>query len=312
MSLYKFFVQTSFDPDFAGGIMDGRQIRDWLVSKASGMSDAVPGERDFAALSERLLLEGQKDLLVWDDLLKAAEMTYFADQTPLKGPSIDFCCGYGFWTSRILGKIDVGVDLFPDDGSYQRSIEGFVDKGFIGAAYRSVLQADVTGELPLPDGFFESVLAVCSLEHIDSVEKVLATMFRILKPGGKAYLSLQTNRYIEKFEEIFHPSYVEWVREAFTIHRDRTWKEWDELVRKAGFTIEDRRFILSGQETALKALMYWKDPFNPAVGELGLERAVKDIPEFRRYYYDKVRYWSRREVEPDQASIVCLTCTKST
>lgn len=311
MSQFKFFVQPSFDGGFAGGNTDSRQIHDWLLSKASQMSDAVPGESDFAALSERLLLEGEKDFLIWDDLLKAAEMTYFADQTPLKGPSIDFCCGYGFWTSRILGKIDVGVDLFPEDGSYHRSIEGFVNKGFIGGAYRSVLQADVTGDLPLPDEFFESVVAVCSLEHIESVEKVLATMYRILKPGGKVYLSLQTNRYIEKFEEIFHPSYVTWVRDTFAIHRDRTWNEWDALVRQAGLIIENRRFILSEQETALKALMYWKNPFAPAAGELGLEKAVKEIPEFRRFYFDRVQHWSRQEVEPDQASIVCLTCKRS-
>lgn len=312
MSRFKFFVQPGFDSEFVGGYLDGQQIHGWLRSKAPAMSDAISGETDFAVLSERLLLEGEKDFLVWDDLLKAAEMTYFADQTPLKGPSIDFCCGYGFWTSRILGKIDVGVDLFPETGSYQRSIEGFVDKGFIGGAYRSVLQADVTAELPLPDNFFESVVAVCSLEHIDRVENVLATITRILKPGGKVYLSLQTNCYIKKFEEIFHPSYVEWVREAFAIHQDRTWEEWDELVSQAGLTIESHRFILSEDETALKALMYWKDPFAPAAGELGLERAVKKIPEFRRFYFDKVRYWSRREVEPAQASIVCLTCTRQT
>jgi len=133
-------------------------------------------------------------------------------------------------------------------------------------------------------------------------------MARIVKPGGKIYLSLQTSRYIEKFEEIFHPDYVQWVRDSFTIYQDRSWKEWEELICKAGLIIEERRYILSEEQTALKALTYWKDPFAPVVGELGLERAVKEIPEFRRYYFDKVRLWSRQICVPDEASIVCLTC----
>lgn len=310
MSKFKFYVQPQFDSGFVGGIISGEQIHDWIKSKSMEMSDASAGEKDFALLSERLLLEGKKDFLIWDDVLKSAEMTFFADQTPLKGPSIDFCCGYGFWTSRVLGKIDIGVDLFPDGGSYSRSIEGFVDSNFIGEAYRSVLQADVTEKMPLPDGFFESVIAVCALEHIASVDKVLAEMVRILKPEGKIYLSLQTSRYIEKFKEIFNPAYVQWVRETFAIHQDRTWKEWDKLIRNAGLTIESHRFVLSEEETALKALMYWKDPFAPAAAELGLEHAVKAIPEFRRHYFDAVRLWSRREADPDQASIVCLVCSK--
>ncbi|GAB6126608.1 class I SAM-dependent methyltransferase [Humidesulfovibrio idahonensis] len=310
MARFTFAAQPRFDANAPCGEVEGAAIRDWLLAQAENMADAAPGEKDFAALSERLLLEGKKDLFVWDDLLKAAEMTYYADQTPLKGPSLDICCGFGFWTSRVLGKIDLGVDLFPEEGAYTRTVQQFVDRDFIGGAYRSVLRADVTGELPLPDNFFESIVSVCSLEHIERADKVLATMARVLKPGGRAYLSLQTGKYIEKFAEIFHPDYVRWVRESFAIHVDRTWEQWEKLVAGAGLGIESRRFVLSERETALKALTYWKDPFAPVMGELGLEQAVKAIPEFRRHYYDKVREWSRREAAPEEAAILCLTCRK--
>jgi len=310
MNKYKFFINPAFDPACPGGCLEGDDVYAWLQSKAAPMSDALPGEKDFAALSQRLLLEGAKDLLIWDDLLKAAEMTYFAELTPLQGPSIDFCCGYGFWTGRILGKIDLGVDLFPEDGPYRRTIEGFRDHDFIGGAYRSVLQADVTEELPVPDNFFQSVVSVCSLEHIERADRVLATMARIVKPGGKVFLSLQTNRYIETFAKIFHPDYVGWVRENFCMHRDRAWRDWEELVLGAGFRITGRRFVLPTREAALKALAYWEEPFAPVLGDLGLERAVKEIPQFRAHYYDLVRRWSAGLAAPDDACIVCLTCEK--
>ncbi len=316
---HKFAVDPRFDPAAPGGPsvpggpcaqVQAEDIRAWLLAKGPSMADAAPGERDFAALSERLLLEDRKDLFIWDDLLKAAEMTFFADQTPLPGPSVDICCGFGFWTSRVLGKIDLGVDLFPEEGAYCRTVEQFVERGFIDGAYRAVLQADVTAPMPLPDAFFQSIVSVCSLEHIERADAVLDTMVRILKPGGKVYLSLQTGRYIEKFAEIFHPEYVQWVRESFAIHVDRTWREWEELLGRAGLVIESRRFVLSERQTALKALTYWKDPFAPVMGELGLKRAVKDIPEFRRHYYDQVRRWCREEAAPDEASILCLVCGK--
>jgi SAM-dependent methyltransferase len=246
--------------------------------------------------------------LIWDDALKAGEMTFFAEQVPMKGPSIDFCCGYGFWTSRIIGKIDIGVDLFPDEGSYMRSIQGFIEKNFIQGAYRSVLKADVAEALPLPDNFFNSIVSICSLEHIDRVENVLQTMARIVKPGGFAYLSLQTNRYIEVFEKIFNPEYVRWVRETFALHWDRSWQTWEDLIQQAGLIIEKRRFLLSEKATALKALSYWENPFAPLLGELNLEQAVKQIPQFRNHYYKLVRQWSIQQVDPDEASIVCFVC----
>ena len=310
MQKYKFFVQPDCDPNFKGGIKDGSDIVQWFLSNENKLSDTGNTNSDFASLSERLLLEGKKDFLIWDDILKAAEMTYYADNLPIKGPTIDFCCGYGFWTSRILGKIDVGVDLFPEEGSYQRTIEGFVENNFIGGAYKTVLRADVTAELPLPDNYFNSIIAVCSLEHIDQVENVLSTMARIVKPGGKIYLSLQTDKYIENFKEVFNPGYVQWVRDTFVIHKDRSVKDWENLVEQAGVTITDRRYILSKEETQLKAVTYWNNPFSPVMQELGLEKAVKEIPEFRKFYYDKVREWSKKVTEPDNASIVCLTCTR--
>lgn len=308
---FEFAVDARFDPLAPSGMVEGEVIRAWLLSRAADMADAAPGEKDFAALSERLLLEGRKDLLVWDDLLKAAEMTYYADQTPLVGPSLDLCCGYAFWTSRILGKIDLGVDLFPREGAFRRSLAGFVENGFIGGAYRAVLRADVTGEMPLPNDFFQSVVSVCALEHLDRADRTLAAIAKALKPGGKAYLSLQTRRYIETFAEIFHPDYVRHVREAFSIHVDRSWREWIEMAEAAGLRVLEKRFVLDGRQTALKALAYWKDPFHPVLGDLGLEDAVKEIPELRRRYYAWVRRLCESLAEPDDAAIVCLTCERS-
>jgi ubiquinone/menaquinone biosynthesis C-methylase UbiE len=41
--------------------------------------------------------------------------------------------------------------------------------------------------LPYPDNYFSVVLIFDVLEHVDNPEKVLAEIFRVLKPGGKFY-----------------------------------------------------------------------------------------------------------------------------
>lgn len=310
MAQYKFFVQEEIDNKFNGGLVEGETIKQWFDTNQEKLSDSFGDKIDFSELSEKLLLEGKKDFLIWDDILKAAEMSFFADNVPFEGPSIDFCCGYGFWTSKIIQKIDLGVDLFPDEGGYNRSIEGFVEKNFIDRAYRSVLQADITKELPLPDNYFNSVIAVCSLEHIDEVEKVLETMHKIITDNGKLYLSLQTDKYIKVFEKIFNPEYVKWVRDNFEIKIDRSWSEWERLLDQAGFTIESKKFILSEEETKIKAITYWENPFDPVWGKLGLENAIKDIPEFRKFYFNKVKEWSQETTEADNASIACYICQK--
>ena|SRR3990167_1808468 len=307
---HQFYVNSKFDPDFQEGVCSENQIQSWFSSSVDKLSDAGQGEKDYAQLSERLLLENKKNFLVWDDLLKSGEMTFFADQSPIIGPSVDFCCGYAFWTSHIFGKIDCGVDLFSDEGGYNRSIEGFVERDFIRNTYRSVLKADVASDLPLPSDYFQTVVSVCALEHIERADLVLQNMFRILKPGGKLLISLQTDKYIQKFAEIFNPVYTQRCRDAYNMHIDRSWQTWKSLIEQAGFSIQASRFYFSQDETALHALSFWENPTNPIFSQLKLEKFMREIPELRNHYFEQVKRWCRTEVPADQASLVCFVCTK--
>ncbi len=307
---YEFHVNKMFDQNFLSGLCASETIQNWFLTSLDKLSDAAEGEKDFANLSERLLFEKKKDFLIWDDLLKCAEMSFFADQLPIYGPSIDFCCGYAFWTSRIFGKIDLGIDLFSDSGSYNRSIQGFVEKNFIDNAYRSVLRANVAGFLPLPSNSFQTIVSVCALEHIDRVDLVLGNMFRLLKPNGKLLVSLQTDKQMKKFEEIFHPSYMQQFRDMYSMHVDRSWQTWQELIEQAGFKILDTRFAFSQEDTESYALLSWNNHANPLFKQLSLPTLINTVPELRRHYFEQVRSWGKTPVSADEASLVCFVCTK--
>lgn len=313
MNKYKFFVNDTFFERLESEFCTKNEIERWFSQHEKdliNLKKEFSKDVSFAELSERLLLEGKKDFFIWDDILKAAEMTFFQENTPLCSPSLDVCSGYAFWTSRVLHNIDVAVDLFPDDSAYKRTIEGFVQNSFINNTYNSVLQADVTQELPLPKNYFKSIVSVCALEHIEDIDSVLTNMYQLLHEDGRLFLSLQTDIYMNKFVEIFNDEYVRWVRTEFMLNKDRTYEEWRSILNDNGFVVETEKFVLSSDDIALKAMSYWKDPFNPILSGLNLEEAIKTIPEFRKYYYQQVKHWSKKEVRPEEAGIMCVVCRK--
>lgn len=54
-------------------------------------------------------------------------------------------------------------------------------------------EVDVVGDamaLPFPDATFEGALCECLLEHVTEPKRVVGEILRVLKPGGKAYLTV--------------------------------------------------------------------------------------------------------------------------
>lgn len=68
--------------------------------------------------------------------------------------------------------------------------------------------------MPWPDGFFDAVVSVSTLEHIKDLDKAMAEIRRVLAPGGEAVLSFPVrNQVTDRFYRLFgydpraiHPS----------------------------------------------------------------------------------------------------------
>lgn len=111
-----------------------------------------------------------------------------------------------YWTLRILRE-----ELLTFLASHGASLRGgrAVDLGSGEAPYRkhfeeagiellcadiepadpSVLPIDVTGRTPLPDASVAAVISTQVLEHVPDVQRYLGEARRLLRPGGKLYLS---------------------------------------------------------------------------------------------------------------------------
>lgn len=94
------------------------------------------------------------------------------------GPILDVGCGDGLFASIAFSDREVwGIDIDAKEGRW----------AVASRAYSQVILGDVTKAL-LPESFFQTCVANCSLEHVPRLDLALKNIRKSLRPGGRAYL----------------------------------------------------------------------------------------------------------------------------
>ncbi len=151
-----------------------------------------------------------------------------------QSPILDVGCGDGLFASIAFDGAEVwGIDIDADEGRWAAASQ----------AYSQVILGDVT-RAKLPEAFFATCVANCSLEHVPRIDLALATICKSLKPGGRAYLfvpnkdwasQMLSYRLLESaglasFAELFRSS----VDRFFKHHHLHDRDEWRDIVSAAG------------------------------------------------------------------------------
>jgi SAM-dependent methyltransferase len=111
------------------------------------------------------------------------------------GLVLDLGCGVGHSYELLAPRETVGVDAAAEALEGQR---------------RKTLVADMR-RLPLPDGSFDSVLAVQSIEHVPDPERALSEAARVLRRGGAAVFVTPNRLTFARPDEIIDPyHYIEY------------------------------------------------------------------------------------------------------
>lgn len=147
---------------------------------------------------------------------------------------IEAGCGMGTWVTHLkrMGHDVIGVDYMDSTVRKLRA----ADPGF------PVEQGDVN-DLRFPDGYFDVYVSLGVIEHFrEGPQKALAEAWRILKPGGLAFITVPYLSVFRRF--IAHP-----VRDLYFLLRrikgktDYFWeyrytrKELARFIENAGFRI---------------------------------------------------------------------------
>jgi tRNA (uracil-5-)-methyltransferase TRM9 len=153
-----------------------------------------------------------------------------------KGKILDLCCGSGRNFVKIKGNF-YGVDFSKEMLDYAKEkakslgIEAFIEKG----------KAD---NLPFEDDFFDAAVFIDALHCIEtqeSREKAVEELFRVLKPGCEAIISVwdkEQDRFKDSKKEICVPWKVnEQVCNRYYYLYDK--QEILDLFKLAGFQIEE-------------------------------------------------------------------------
>lgn len=181
-------------------------------------------------------------------LIRAKEASLYASYLPLARPVLDVGCGDGFFAKTVFGSLDVGLDLA---GSR-------MDEARRRRVYRKLVSYDGR-HMPFRANSFQTVISNCVLEHVDEVGAVVGEMYRVLRPGGEALVTVMAKPWEEHLagSKLVGNRYKTFMRNR-QVHKNLLPKSgWDNVVIRAGFEIKTSVGYLSPSACALIDLAHY-------------------------------------------------------
>ena len=162
----------------------------------------------------------------------------------LKHPILDLGCGFGeFAVAYADEPIDMGIDISSKDLYIASKTQ----------KYKNLTLADAR-DLPFADNSYASIFSISTLEHIENSDKVLKEAYRVLKPGGIIFLTLETNEvdsatfYRPFLKRIGLSGISNLVQKSYDtlFHRQTLLSKavWKKKVEKAGFILQKTQDII--------------------------------------------------------------------
>jgi SAM-dependent methyltransferase len=170
-------------------------------------------------------------------------------------PILDVGCGDGLFAKVAFSDAEIwGIDIDAKEGAWALSSQ----------AYQQVILGDIT-RARLPQGFFATCIANCSLEHIPDLGSALRTIRGSLRPGGKAYLFVPNRDWASWFLSVrllgalglsgASRALQDAVDSTFNHHHLYDESGWRDQVEAAGLEVERIEPVLSTATTVAFELL---------------------------------------------------------
>lgn len=271
---------------------------------------AVLREPGFQETIVKMFLKGERDILFWDEMTKFSEMSFIASCMPFSRPIVDICCGYGYWISKVLLHIDLGVDLFPDDGSmYARSIYKIEENEFIDRTYQCVLRHDCRETMPIPDHSCSTVMCISGMEHIADYEKVLRQVSRILASGGTFLLTVSTNIKLNTYYSLFSRKYMDEMLASKNAVNFSSLSTWERALADHGFVIKKAIGYLDCFKLFIHAITSYPECYNAFWNQKSFSKYVRGNFDASIVWQNEFLPWLCSPCPLPQAGLIGFECT---
>lgn len=152
-------------------------------------------------------------------------------------PILDIGCGDGIFTALTFAeKIELGIDLDPNE----------IEKARRYAAYHELLVCP-GDQIPRPDGSFATIFSNSVLEHIPDLLPVLREARRLLKRGGRFYVTVPLRQF-ERWSVIARllvafglptgaDRYCAWYNKFWKHYNVHDVAGWQTICESAGFRV---------------------------------------------------------------------------
>lgn len=191
------------------------------------------------------------------------------------GRILDLGCGVGHSYHVLAPRETVGVDI---------------DSDALDGQDRETHVADMR-DLPFPEGEFDGVLSVQSIEHVPNPQRVLAEVRRVLRPGGTAVFVTPNRLTFGRPDEIIDPyHFIEYSADEL----QALCTSWFETVELRGIFGSARYLELISAERRKLDRLLGRDP-------LKLRRLVPR--SVRQRLYDRLLSKHRADKDPAAAAI---------
>ena len=196
----------------------------------------------------------------------------YASCDPILGPGkvLDVGCGVGHSFDLLAPRETIGLDIDPEALAGQD---------------RETVVADIR-DIPFPDGSFESVISMHSIEHVPDPERVVAELSRVVESDGTAVVVTPNRLTFGRPDEIIDPfHFIEFSPDEFRALCLRGFND----VELQGLFASQRYMVLFDEERKTLDKLLRFDPLN-------LRRFVP--LRMKQWLYDFLLRHFRRETDP--------------
>jgi SAM-dependent methyltransferase len=184
---------------------------------------------------------------------------------------LDVGCGDGTFTVLIGAPFEEvhGVDVQPDN------IEEFKARVSGESKYQPHLTSAT--RLDFPDEYFDAVMSLECLEHVDDLDAVTRECARVLKPGGQLLITVPNRWYAieshggtifgKRFYRLPLVNYVPWLHDRIAAARVFTVKRLDRLFVPLGFKRQSLTYLWptfehggGPMQKTIQRLLRWTSP----------------------------------------------------